>query len=342
MGKEWDSFGGKGNKKAEDDRAAARREDGKGNQPFGYSGSGYPEKGQRQAFVKFLTEVMAECLRVAKPGAYALVWALPRTSHWTATAIEDAGWVIQDRVSHLFASGFPKHKSKLKPACEDWWLAWKPAKKATELQIDACRISTDGPSPSVERRKHKAPGVSVGTSGWVSCARPPSYNEQKPGELLGRYPAHLVFSHHEGCTDDRCHADCAVRELDRQSGPDSGASRFFYCAKASQFDRGGKANKHPTVKNTDLMEWLVKLVTPPGGTVLDCFAGSGSTLIAARNLGYPAIGIEREAEYVEIIRERLLVGKRPMVNVTTAAGERKRVKLTGTVADRLAKLKGKE
>ena len=63
-------------------------------------------------------------------------------------------------------------------------------------------------------------------------------------------------------------------------------------------------NSHPTVKPTELMAWLVNLVTPPGGTVLDPFVGSGSTLVAAKREGFGFIGIEREPEYVEIIEVR--------------------------------------
>ena len=65
-------------------------------------------KGGRNAWVAWLTEVMRECLRVLKPGGHALVWALPRTSHWTGWAIESAGFEVRDRVSHLFGTGFPK------------------------------------------------------------------------------------------------------------------------------------------------------------------------------------------------------------------------------------------
>jgi site-specific DNA-methyltransferase (adenine-specific) len=64
-------------------------------------------------------------------------------------------------------------------------------------------------------------------------------------------------------------------------------------------------NNHPTVKPTDLMAWLVRLITPPGGVVLDPFAGSGSTLVAAKREGFNYIGIERESEYVEIARARV-------------------------------------
>jgi site-specific DNA-methyltransferase (adenine-specific) len=69
--------------------------------------------------------------------------------------------------------------------------------------------------------------------------------------------------------------------------------------------RPARANVHPTVKPTDLMRHLVRLVTPPGGTVLDPFLGSGSTALAAELEGFPWLGIEREAEYVAIAEARL-------------------------------------
>jgi len=109
------------------------------------------------------------------------------------------------------------------------------------------------------------------------------------------------------------------------------AARFFYCAKASRDDRdegcgafelkaaGGLSgrndgtlgsitqsrNPHPTVKPTDLMRYLCRLITPPGGIVLDPFMGSGSTGKAAMAEGFRFVGIEREAEYIEIARARI-------------------------------------
>jgi site-specific DNA-methyltransferase (adenine-specific) len=127
-----------------------------------------------------------------------------------------------------------------------------------------------------------------------------------------------------------------------QGHSDSGsAARFFYCAKASKRDRdegldafairsagevtggredgsaglqspragagrtNGARNVHPTVKPTDLMRYLCRLVTPPGGVVLDPFMGSGSTGKGAVLEGFRFIGIEREAEYMEIARARI-------------------------------------
>lgn len=83
---------------------------------------------------------------------------------------------------------------------------------------------------------------------------------------------------------------------------------FFYCAKASRRERttdGTVENSHPTVKPLALMRYLVKMVTPPGGTVIDPFAGSGSTLVAAIQEGFDCVGIEREEEYAQIARARV-------------------------------------
>lgn len=136
-----------------------------------------------------------------------------------------------------------------------------------------------------------------------------------------------------------------INEYKMNSG---GASRFFYCAKASPserdegledfqdiqcqtgcagsmpFDVNGKErdrfkktakNMHPNVKPLKLMEYLIKLVMPhKDGILLDPFAGSGSTIVAAQRLGFKAIGIEKESEYCEIARARLLNAKKEKTN----------------------------
>jgi DNA modification methylase/transcriptional regulator with XRE-family HTH domain len=99
----------------------------------------------------------------------------------------------------------------------------------------------------------------------------------------------------------------ALRHVTRNPIPraesTSSAARFFYCAKASRKDRGPD-NTHPTVKPTDLMRYLCRLVTPPGGLILDPFAGSGSTFKAATLEGFDFIGFELQAEYVALANER--------------------------------------
>jgi hypothetical protein len=89
-----------------------------------------------------------------------------------------------------------------------------------------------------------------------------------------------------------------------------GASRFFYCAKASRSERntGDADNTHPTVKPVDLVMWLIRLITPPGGLILDSFMGSGTTIFAAHELNFPAIGIDKDEESCETAAKRLSQG----------------------------------
>lgn len=207
------------------------------------------------------------------------------------------------------------------------------------LNIDGCRVaSATEENPSLARR------AAAGKSGKVSMdmhsanlykqgLKPfnrdvAQYVNGNPGEALGRWPADLI---HDGSAEvlamfpaskssgnysavDRGYTgENQVTNFSGKGAPstmysDTGsAARFFYCPKASKRDRdeGLEKNRHPTVKPTDLMAYLIRLVTPPGGTVLDPFMGSGSTGKAAAREGFGFIGIEREAEYVEIARARI-------------------------------------
>ena len=85
---------------------------------------------------------------------------------------------------------------------------------------------------------------------------------------------------------------------------EGGASRFFYCPKASKKEKG-IGNTHPTIKPLELMTYLIKLITRPGGVVLDCFMGSGSTGVAAKRNGFGFIGVEKEQEYFDIAQQRI-------------------------------------
>jgi len=157
----------------------------------------------------------------------------------------------------------------------------------------------------------------------------------------GRWPANLIIQHHPECRSD-CHPDCPVRMLAEQSGEsvshknmisdqrknngrsifldgrhdarnfhtDTGtAARFFYTPKASKNERtcdGRVDNDHPTVKPVEIMRYLVRLTkTPTGGTVLDPFAGSGTTLVACLLEGRDGIGIDQSEHACHIARERV-------------------------------------
>jgi DNA modification methylase len=114
----------------------------------------------------------------------------------------------------------------------------------------------------------------------------------------------------ETVEDWQCVNGCPVKHLNEQSGK-SHASRFFYVNKPSPKERAAgceelpEGNDQPTVKPISLMRYLCRLVTPPGGLVLDPFTGSGTTLIAAVLEGFKAVGIEQDANYVEIARRRI-------------------------------------
>jgi hypothetical protein len=112
-------------------------------------------------------------------------------------------------------------------------------------------------------------------------------------------------------------------------GDTGGASRFFpnfqepflYTGKAPPAEKvlpDGSKTTHPTPKSLTLMAWLIRLVTPPGGVVLDPFAGTGSTLVAALQEGFSAVGIEREASYAEEARSRLAPVEQETRTVSTA------------------------
>jgi DNA modification methylase len=175
----------------------------------------------------------------------------------------------------------------LKPALEPITVARKPlvgtvAENVLQhgtgaLNIDGCRVrdgsETGGEKPVYAANHGNAVyGAGMGGGAWANTD--------------GRWPANFIHDGSEEATD-----------LLKDS------ARFFYCAKASKADRG--ENHHPTVKPTDLMRYLCRLVTPPNGIVLDPFNGSGSTGCAAVLEGFQYIGIEREAEYIAISEKRI-------------------------------------
>jgi hypothetical protein len=207
----------------------------------------------------------------------------------------------------------------LKPAFEPVTMARKPfastvAENVLEhgtggLNVDGCRVGTDGEKPA-------GSGNRLGVGNAYQLKDYVSTNGGNQTHELGRWPANFI---HDGSEE--------------AAGLLGDAARFFYTAKASKADRdaGCKSlsikdvhrygsgigegvdpkapaqnrNHHPTVKPTDLMRYLCRLVTPPGGIVLDPFTGSGSTGKAAILEGFRFIGIEREAEYIEIARARI-------------------------------------
>ena len=121
--------------------------------------------------------------------------------------------------------------------------------------------------------------------------------------FTGALPAGHAFA---GATYGPTKADTGATSA-RGHNDSGGASRFFYQAKANKKERpiGPDGTAHPTVKPITLMRYLVRLVTPPGGVVVDPFAGSGTTIEAAILEGFRSIGIEYTPEYLPLIRSRV-------------------------------------
>lgn len=374
------------------------------------------DKGGRDNWIAWMSGIAGECLRVLKPGGHALVWAIPRTSHWTATAWENAGFEIRDIIAHVFGSGFPKslnigkkidemqgnerevveeehwgrlnrsyqtgvginfNKDRLdtrtvskgssqwegwgtalKPAREDWILMRKPITEKNialnvlkwgtgGINIDECRIEHDEDEPNI--RKNPVNHTQISNIFPIK-----NNNHHGVKQSTGRFPSNFIHDGSEevmaGFPEDASPGN-GVRIITRQHdyqgfarglafcqkagkqtidhGDSGSAARFFYCAKASPSERNEglegfepnpnvvkygierfntankQKNQHPTVKPVTLMEYLIKLVTPADGIVLDPFMGSGSTGVAAMNLKRKFIGIEMNDEYFAIAKARI-------------------------------------
>ena len=275
-------------------------------------------------------EIWEQCLRVLKPGGYLLAFAGTRTQHRMAVRIEDAGFEIRDMIAWMYGSGFPKSHNlqddrqgwgtALKPAMEPITMARKPFKGTVAdnvqaystgaINIDGCRIGNEHRYNPPTR---KSSTVALGS--FENCTSDGS-------TVDGRWPANVL---HDGCED-------VLRGMGE-------AARFFYTPKACKEDRDdgcemmqarqyshdGRTkplenayqrnesearNFHPTVKPTDLMRYLCRMVTPPGGIVLDPFTGSGSTGRGAVLEGFRFIGCEMDADYIKIAKARILAAEK--------------------------------
>jgi site-specific DNA-methyltransferase (adenine-specific) len=296
---------------------------------LGFMGKSWDASG-----IAFNIEVWKEALRILKPGGHLIAFSGSRTYHRMAVAIEDAGFQIRDQIMWIYGSGFPKSRNlkdewqgwgtALKPAHEPMVLARKPLISTVAnnvlkfgvgaLNIDASRV--EGKLEGDPNRFTKTDGDSFN-----------SFSTEQPiVRQEGRWPANVI---HDGSDEvvalfpdvkgklpftrlsnfrfNVGETETGAKFSSQAGLDDSGsAARFFYCSKASKRDRNeGALNNHPTVKPTSLMQYLVKLVTPPNGTVLDPFMGSGSTGKACVYEGFDFIGIDQSAEYVEIAQARI-------------------------------------
>ena len=218
--------------------------------------------------IAFTTELWKEVYRVLKPGAVLLAFSATRNYHRMAVAVEDSGFEIFDMINWIYGSGFPKRKNYLKPAHEPIVMARKGVNPS--LNIDDCRVPGYEWDTSKNRRNTQQDSIFKG--GWKG---------KEGGEKIsGRYPANII---HDGLEEEW--------------------AKYFYCIKASKKEKGD--TEHPTVKPVELMRYLVKLVTPKDGIVLDPFAGTGTTGEACILEDKKYYLIEREETYFKDIETRL-------------------------------------
>lgn len=200
----------------------------------------------------------------------------------------------------------------LKPAWEPICLARKALSgtvATTVLQHGTGSLNIGGCRIGCEPRHNPSAGNDSAAERYT-VAPIGQQRELAVREAVGRWPANIV---HDG-------SDEVVGAFPDDDNGGS-AARFFYSAKADALDRIG--SKHPTVKPVDLMQWLVRLITPPGGTVLDPFAGTGTTGEAAFREGFCAVLVEREAEYrADIARRMALALAGPALRKTASAKAR--------------------
>lgn len=268
--------------------------------------AGHDRLSPNEAFEVWCQIWAEECRRVMKPGAFLAAFGSPRTFHRLTCGVESAGLEVRDTLMWLYAEGMSKSRhypggraTTLKPAFEPIVLARRELDGTTEQTI----------------ARHGTGALNI-----ESC------------RVKGRHPANVVLGHDRGCEEGSCVPGCPVAATDVCAGEGRkrlAPSRFLYCPKASRAERdagcerlpqraldlfpnaqGGKKpasarNPHPTVKPLELMRWLVRLLCPPGGLVLDPTAGSGTTGAAAVLEGRRFLGIELEPPYVEIAAARI-------------------------------------
>lgn len=264
---------------------------------------------EMQEFQKWCESWAKEAFRVLKPGGHILAFGGSRTYHRLAGGIEDAGFEVRDQIMWVYGSGFPKSMNiglamekrgedvtdsagwgtAIKPAHEPIVLARKPLAgtvvdnvlkyRTGGLNIDASRIPGE-PVPINKLENWSGFGQEI----------EPDYKQEM--NESGRFPSNFI---HDGS-----------EEVIRLFPPSK--DRFFYCAKPNKKDKNdglNEKNPHPTIKPTELMRYLVKMITPINGVVLDPFMGSGSTGKAAILEGFKFIGIEQSKEYLEVANRRI-------------------------------------
>lgn len=238
---------------------------------------------------------LPECLRILKPGGHIVAFGGTRTWHRLVTAAEDTGFEIRDSLAWLYSTGMPKSLNVEK--------ALTAAGNSHQAQAWAGTGTALRPAfePILLARRQPEGTMANNIATWnlgplnLNTARTPAASNGP-----SRWPSNV-------------HMDAQVAtHLNADTGQDP--ARAFWVSKPNQSERPKIDDvSHPTVKPLDLMQRLIRLVTPAGGLVLDPFAGSGSTIEACMQENIRSVGIERDENYIPLIQERV---RRQATNVS--------------------------
>lgn len=231
-------------------------------------------------------EFWEEINRVLKPGAFCLSFCSPHLYHRLACAIEDAEFDIKDQIMWMITTKMPV-KNRLKQVHEPIAVAQKPFSGTLKANFEEwgvglidtqnTRVPWDGKPPTGwvkgghQRRTFGKDGKTTGTQKEFG---------KEDANPKGRYPSNIIGT----------------------TLPEH--QKYFYAPRVTRKERG-EYNNHPTPKPVALMQYLIKIYTPEGGTVLDPFCGSGSTGIAAMLEERNFLGIDLDSDYVDISRRRV-------------------------------------
>ena len=289
-------------------------------------------------------ETWKECLRVLKPGGYLLAFSAARTYHRLATNIEDVGFEIKDQLMWIYSSGFPKAQDIGK------MIQKKQGKNPYEGKRIKCFdnqiTSVDGEhvigkgncmfrcavckrelathiskQKPCERNDCPDPWTISNNewSGWKTALKPahePIVMARKPFKgttvdnvlTYGTGALNIDESRITDETNEKRFPSNVMGEIPEYQ-------KYFYQPKVSKKERMD-GNNHPTVKPVELMKYLIRLVTPKCGIVLDPFNGSGSTGMGAVELGMSYVGCELDPDYVEIAQKRIAAWEKKFDNPT--------------------------
>ena len=231
-------------------------------------------------------EFWEEINRVLKPGAFCLSFCSPHLYHRLACAIEDAEFDIKDQIMWMITTKMPV-KNRLKQVHEPIAVAQKPFTGTLKdnfekwgvglIDTQNTRVPWDGKPPTGwvkgghQRRTFGKDGKTTGTQKEFG---------KEDANPKGRYPSNIIGT----------------------TLPEH--QKYFYAPRVTRKERG-EYNNHPTPKPVALMQYLIKIYTPEGGTVLDPFCGSGSTGIAAMLEERNFLGIDLDSDYIDISRRRV-------------------------------------